>query len=161
MATPLPCKRCYDVGLGSATFSPDGKRIAFVRHKKALAAIFTMNAAEAGHPLAERRLDGQDRLVTGRARIAYSSPGIGDRPGVSSNVFTVRPDGTGLVKLTNSRGGKINNDLDSWSPDGTKIAFVSNRTGTVEIYVMNAKGSGVTQVTRVPEAHHASWGTHP
>lgn len=73
----------------------------------------------------------------------------------------MRPDGTGLVKLTNSRGGKINNDLDSWSPDGTKIAFVSNRTGTVEIYVMNAKGSGVTQVTRVPEAHHASWGTHP
>jgi TolB protein len=95
------------------------------------------------------------------ARIAYSSPGIGDRPGVSSNVFTVRPDGTGLAKLTNSRGGKINNGLDSWSPDGKKIAFVSNRTGTYEIYLMNSNGSGVTQLTRGPEAHRASWGTHP
>ena len=94
-------------------------------------------------------------------RIAFSSPGIGDRPGISSNVFTVRPDGTGLVKLTNRRGGKINNGLDSWSPDGKKIAFVSNRIGNYEIYVMDANGSGVTQVTRGPEAHHASWGTHP
>jgi hypothetical protein len=26
---------------------------------------------------------------------------------------------------------------------------------------MNANGSAVTQVTRGPEAHHASWGTRP
>jgi Tol biopolymer transport system component len=72
----------------------------------------------------------------------------------------VRPDGTGLVKLTNSRGGRINTGLDSWSPDGKKIAFVSNRSGNYEIYVMNANGSGVAQATHGPEAHHASWGTH-
>jgi Tol biopolymer transport system component len=46
----------------------------------------------------------------------------------------VRPDRTVLVKLTNSRGGKINDGIDSWSPDGEKIAFVSNRAGTYEIY---------------------------
>jgi Tol biopolymer transport system component len=167
LTTPLPCKRCYDIGLGSATFSPDGKRIAFVWHKKPfpLAAIFTMNAAGGGLKQVTRWQRGglTDKIdwSPDGARIAYSSPGIGDRPGVSSNVFTVRPDGTGLAKLTNSRGGKINNGLDSWSPDGKKIAFVSNRTGTYEIYVMNATGSGVTQVTRGPEAHRASWGTHP
>jgi TolB protein len=72
----------------------------------------------------------------------------------------VLPDGTGLVKLTNSRGGKINNGLDSWSPDGKRIAFVSNRGGTYEIYVMNANGSGVMQVTRGPESHRAAWGRH-
>jgi TolB protein len=65
-----------------------------------------------------------------------------------------------LVKLTNSRGGTIHNGLDSWSPDGKKIAFVSNRSGAYEIYVMDAGGRGVAQVTRGPEAHHASWGTH-
>ena len=94
------------------------------------------------------------------SRIAFSSPGIGDVPGVSTNVFTVRPDGTGLVKLTHNRGGKINNGLNSWSPDGKQIAFVSNRTGTYEIYVMNADGSGITQVTRGPESHRAAWGRH-
>ena len=164
LATPLPCKRCYDIALGSATFSPDGKRIAFVWHKKPfpLAAIFTMNATGGGL----KRVTGWQRGgLTDKidwspdgSRIAYSSPGIGDRPGVSSNVFTVRPDGTGLAKLTNSRGGKINNGLDSWSPDGKRIAFVSNRTGTYEIYFMNGNGSAVTQLTRGPESHRASWG---
>jgi len=167
LTTPLPCKRCYEVGLGSATFSPDGKRIAFIWHKKPfpLAAIFTMNASGGG---LKQVTPWQNGGVTDKidwspdgSRIAYSSPGIGDRPGVSSNVFSVRPDGKGVVKLTNSSGGKINNGLDSWSPDGTKIAFVSNRSGTYEIYTMNANnGSGVTQVTRGPEAHRAAWGTH-
>jgi len=167
LTTPLPCKRCYDIGLGSATYSPDGKRIAFIWHKKPfpLAAIFTMNATGGG---LKQVTPWQNGGVTDKidwspdgSRIAYSSPGIGDRPGVSSNVFTVRPDGRGLVKLTNSSGGKINNGLDSWSPDGKQIAFVSNRTGTYEIYVMNADGSSVSQLTRGPEAHRAAWGTHP
>src|SRR5439155_1684270 len=35
----------------------------------------------------------------------------------------------------------------AWSPDGTKIAFTSNRDGDTEIFVMNADGSGQTQLT--------------
>ena len=30
----------------------------------------------------------------------------------------------------------------AWSPDGRKIAFVSNRDGNYGVYVMNADGSG-------------------
>jgi TolB protein len=164
LTTPLPCKRFCEIGLGSATFSPDGKRIAFIWGKKSGAAIFTMRAG--GGDLkqvtpwkADRVTDKIDWSPDG-SRIAFSTPGIGDVPGISSNVFTVRPDGTGLVKLTNSRGGKINNGLDSWSPDGQKIAFVSNRSGTYEIYVMSANGSAVTQVTHGPESHRAAWGRH-
>ena len=35
----------------------------------------------------------------------------------------------------------------AWSPDGRKIAFVSERDGNSEIYVMNADGSGQTRLT--------------
>src|SRR5207244_9009480 len=35
----------------------------------------------------------------------------------------------------------------SWSPDGTKIAFASNRDGDVDIWVMNADGSEQTNIT--------------
>jgi len=35
----------------------------------------------------------------------------------------------------------------AWSPDGTRIAFYSQRDGNAEIYVMNADGTGVTRLT--------------
>src|SRR5262249_11969489 len=35
-----------------------------------------------------------------------------------------------------------------WSPDGTRLLFVSARTGDYEIFEMNAKGSGVENVSR-------------
>jgi TolB protein len=92
-------------------------------------------------------------------RIAFSSPSF-DTP-QSSNVYTIRVDGTGLRRLTHAVGGTINDGLDSWSPDGKKIAFVSNKTGTYEIYSMNADGTDVTQITHGPESHAASWGSHP
>ncbi|MFN8372770.1 MAG: hypothetical protein U0694_07820 [Anaerolineae bacterium] len=35
----------------------------------------------------------------------------------------------------------------AWSPDGTQIAFASDRDGDYDIYIMNADGSDVRQVT--------------
>jgi TolB protein len=54
----------------------------------------------------------------------------------------------------------VNNGADSWSPDGTRVAFVSNRTGTYQIWTMNADGTNVSQLTRGREAHRAAWGPH-
>jgi TolB protein len=42
------------------------------------------------------------------------------------------------------------NTLPVFSPDGTRIAFSSNRDGNNEIYVMNADGSNVRRITRHP-----------
>jgi TolB protein len=42
------------------------------------------------------------------------------------------------------------NFLPVFSPDGTRIAFSSNRDGNNEIYVMNADGSNVRRITRHP-----------
>jgi hypothetical protein len=58
-------------------------------------------------------------------------------------------DGTGQTDLTNS---PANDNDPSWSPDGTKIAFTTDRgpTGDNEIFVMNADGSGQTDLTNSP-----------
>ncbi len=46
----------------------------------------------------------------------------------------------------------------SWSPDGSRIAFHSSRTGGGDIYVMNADGSGVRQLTDHPASDGSpSW----
>ena len=46
----------------------------------------------------------------------------------------------------------------SWSRDGTKIAFTSNRDGRTHIYVMNADGTGTRRVTNTQHSDdHPSW----
>ncbi|HYT67819.1 MAG TPA: hypothetical protein VEL51_15425 [Vicinamibacterales bacterium] len=42
------------------------------------------------------------------------------------------------------------NYLPVWSPDGSKIAFTTNRDGNPEIYVMNRDGSGLKRMTNSP-----------
>jgi Tol biopolymer transport system component len=41
----------------------------------------------------------------------------------------------------------------AWSPDGSRIAFASDRNGNYDIYVMQADGSKVVQLTRDPFAN--------
>ena len=71
-------------------------------------------------------------------------------------VFTINPDGTGERTLTDF----IGRDGDpSYSPDGTKIAFESFRSGFSELWTMNADGTGLTQLTSngAPEDRGSSW----
>lgn len=77
------------------------------------------------------------------SRIAYAQ---NSGPGTSFDIFTIGPDGTGAVNLTND---PANDRSPSFSPDGSKIVFVSDRDGFYEIYSMNADGSDVTQLTDV------------
>ncbi len=50
----------------------------------------------------------------------------------------------------------------AWSPDGTKIAFESNRTGNYEIYAMDAGGSNATNLTNSTSSDHdAAWSPRP
>jgi TolB protein len=39
-------------------------------------------------------------------------------------------------------------EVPAWFPDGKRIAFQSNRTGRIEVWVMNVDGSGARQVTK-------------
>ena len=160
-SVPLPAKGF--AAFNSPRFSPDGKRIAFVWIKDSGTAIFTVGASGAGlKQLTPWKNQVADKIgwSPDGSRIAFSSPEFGGRPGVSANVYTVRPDGSGRVELTHDRGGEVNNGFDSWSPDGTKIAFASNRGGTYSIYAMNTDGTSVVQITKGTEAHHAAWGSH-
>jgi TolB protein len=154
----------FNGDVNSPTFSPDGGRIAFWRPDHGGASLYVVASDGTGlqrvKTFSKGIADKIDWSPDG-SRIAFSTPDF-DRPGLSANVYTIRPDGTGLIQLTHDRGGKINNGLDSWSPDGTRIAFVSNRAGTYEIYSMSSTtGAGVAQITKGPEAHLAAWGTHP
>jgi len=55
------------------------------------------------------------------------------------DVWAVNWDGSDLRNLT--EGSAANDAHPSWSPDGRQIVFESDRSGTLQLYVMNADGS--------------------
>jgi len=81
---------------------------------------------------------------TGPGKIAFEQQNNGD----NTDIFLVNPDGTGKKLLVD--GSKTWNGTPALSPDGTKLAFASERSGNAEIYVMNLDGSGLTQLTNDP-----------
>jgi len=61
----------------------------------------------------------------------------------------------GGINLTNN---KANDRYGSWSPDGRKIVFVSDRDFNNEIYIMNADGTNQTRITyNSIDDDHPSW----
>ena len=60
------------------------------------------------------------------------------------DIWTIRADRTRARLLLRNAYGP------AWSPDGSRLAFVSRRSGDEEIYVAKADGTGVTRLTRLP-----------
>src|SRR6266568_465852 len=71
----------------------------------------------------------------------------------NADIWSVNPDGTGLVNLTNDMG---DDSEPAVSADGTRIAWISDRDqGNRDVYVMNADGTDVQRLTTDPEME--SW----
>src|SRR6185295_7927924 len=92
-------------------------------------------------------------------RILYSSTYLGARecpakPDFSKgyvwaiypafDVFTARPDGSGLKQLTKSPGYDAESTI---TRDGKRIVFTSMRDGDLDIYTMDANGKNVKRLT--------------
>jgi len=69
----------------------------------------------------------------------------------SSQIYSVKPDGSARLDLSDSAG---NDSFPVESPRGGRIAFVSDRDGYDAIYVMNDDGSGQRRLAgEITEAH--------
>jgi Tol biopolymer transport system component len=63
----------------------------------------------------------------------------------ADQVHVVNADGSNWTKLTDNEGYRA----PSWSPDGQRIAFISGNTDESELYIMDANGSNLTQLTNL------------
>jgi Tol biopolymer transport system component len=77
------------------------------------------------------------------SRIVFSSWPIRDFNDRRANVFTVRPDGSDLRPLTDSRCGGCG--APSWTPDGAHILFWSSN----RFWLMEPDGSGQQPIDAV------------
>jgi len=135
------------------SWSPTGSRIAYVSYERNWE-IFSMTTDGGGRVnLTNRRGADLDPCWSpDGTKIAFSSEGLGD----DYHIWVMNADGSGQTQLT--FGSALDDNDPSWSTDGTRIAFVSTRAGNGEIYVMNAGGSGIGNLTQNPAREdNPSW----
>ena len=137
-------------------YSADGTKIAFVKQTEAnpAGAVWRMNADGSGETAVTTGTT-SDIFLGGWSpdgtQIVFQRtlPAAGGNL-AHTEVFKVNADGTGLTNLTNNPGSETVGSSDSqpaWSPDGTTIAFASNRLGSQDVWVMNADGTGARPLT--------------
>jgi dipeptidyl aminopeptidase/acylaminoacyl peptidase len=136
--------------------SPDGTKIAFVRVDGDNRDIWEMDRDGSN----ELRLTGSsasDRYPSWSAdgrQIAFRS---NRRPSTSFDIWRMRADGTREVQVTADAAswGDSLETAPTWSPDGSRLAFVSDRGGGDEIWSIGTDGSEPKRMTANAAAEEA------
>jgi Tol biopolymer transport system component len=139
----LASKRLTRVSTGEGKttcsyFRPDGKKVIF--------ASSHLDPDRAKHYTEEFKLRAEEKKSGKRRRYVWDFDSYMD-------IFEANPDGTGLKQLTTTKGYDAEG---SYSADGKSIVFCSNRSGpeNLELYIMDADGSNVRQLTHAPGCYN-------
>ena len=108
----------------SPSFSPDGKRIAVLSNMSGSPQVWIV-PSEGGWPQQVTALDDPVSAMSWSPAGDWLAVQVAPGGGLNEQVSLVRPDGTGLRRLT--PGGADNNWLNAWSRDGRFLTIASNR----------------------------------
>ena len=127
--------------LMSPSWSPDGKKMAYVSFERKSAAIYVQT------------------LATGERTRVAEFPGINGAPAWSPDgtklALTLSKDGSPDIYVLNLSSGSLTKltksfaiDTEpSWSPDGSKIVFTSDRGGKPQLYMVSSQGGEEKRLT--------------
>jgi dipeptidyl aminopeptidase/acylaminoacyl peptidase len=135
----------------AAAWSPDGRSIAFASNRWGRWDLYVMSAG--GERESLRRLTGDDFR---EERPTWSPDGrwvlflsARDAHFYSRGIFRVPAAGGSVSRLTPEDNAR--NNLPSFAPGGEKVAYVSDRSGYLNIWTMQPDGTDHRQLTRVPQ----------
>jgi len=134
------------------SMAPDGKRIVYRSFGPEGDGLHVMNLETKAVTTLTRGYDNFPLWSPRGDLIMFSRQADGNY-----EIYTIKPDGTGVKRLTNARG---NDAHQGWSPDGEHIVFASSRMGFKdemtytdapqpygELFVMRYDGSHIEQLT--------------
>jgi Tol biopolymer transport system component len=140
--TPTKLTSMTGSALAHPDWSPDGTRIVFSSNEDGDEEIWVISA------------DGTNPIQLTGNELRDFDPEFS--PDGRSIIFASEADSPGFTKIyvMNANGGeaRLLNDLPvsyspTWSPDGSRVAFVSSGSGDGDIYVMDADGQRVFLLT--------------
>jgi TolB protein len=139
----------------SPSFSPDGRRIAFMSGRAGHPEIYTMDADGTNVELLTPLEFGENAH---RAAPDWSPNGstVAFHSKISSSfqIMTISLRDRGLKQLTSD--GR--NEDASWAPDGRHLTFTSNRSGVKQLWVLDVETGRTRQLTRgTGDARNAAW----
>jgi TolB protein len=116
------------------TTSPQGSAILFSR----------LDGSPVGTLVDTPGADSGQAFAPDGSRMAFVSDG---------DVFVALPDGSGASVVARNPATDAS---PAWSADSRRIAFSSDRTGSLEIHLVNPDGSGLTQLTSSSDTSDSS-----
>jgi len=160
LALPLPL---LFAACGTNEPSPDAGpgRLIFIRAGNGLEDVYTVDVSH-GQNLQQVTtsfaLDEWASWSPDTSKIVFQSDRISPTTGLARfQIYVMNADWSNVSQLTfndtarDSTGAIIDTSgsgQPAWSPNGTHIAFTSNREGNFEIYVMDPNGANIVNLTR-------------
>lgn len=140
------------------TWSPNGRTLAFTSDRTGAPQIYTMDRD--GLNLRRVSFEGSYNDSPAwspsrqRSELAYASRIERGPFDIVVHDFSTRQ----TRQLTTGRGS---NESPSWAPNGLHLVFTSNRTGSEQIFAMNADGSNLRRLTEEGANTMPRWGNPP
>ena len=139
-------------------FSPDGSKIVYVssyfidNKQPVFSDIYIVNSDGTNNTLIASGFQNNDPKFSPDGTIIVYSSGGGPE---GSGIYTMNVDGTNKTRLTFDQS-ILQVKGNPFSPDGSKIVFISARSGNFDIYSMNSDGTDQTRLTQtgiISESH--------
>ncbi|HEY7211157.1 MAG TPA: winged helix-turn-helix domain-containing protein, partial [Bryobacteraceae bacterium] len=158
-AKGAPRRLTFDHRMNSApAWAPDGRGIVFSSGSPHSPELYELDFSRFGWRARQPRLlafagEGvRDPAISSNGRLAFS------RSTIRANIWRLALNGRNSAdkppeKLIAST--HLDHDV-AYSPDGKRIAFSSNRSGSHEIWLANSDGSGATQLTSFGDTYYTA-----
>jgi TolB protein len=136
-------------------WSPDGKQVAFTRRDDNWLNVWIMSADGSGPKQVSHVSHGEGNAQfpawspDGKRLVLQVSGGSKDK--AIAHIWMIDL-ASGSAQKLGSHDAAYLDETPSWFPDGKRIAFQSNRTGQIEIWVMDVDGTQQREVTGTPKS---------